>query len=344
MTWSWMPAGDRPPPERLEQPRADEGVGDERVDDGHDRRADEAQEDGVDPQRGVRRDADRSGWERRAGEQRDGVRDRVERRQAGDDLEEEGRHDGQPDQRSAPNRSSRSSGVASGIRVAPTKRLAVRIDGGRMGASRRRQGARPRRRLPRWSRLATSTRMRFRSVTAASGRGSTVRSALSRAMTTESGAPAASADSRDVIDATRKREARARLAVDRGRHEARRRERRRGERHRVREEVGDVRPELLVEHPDDDPDRRVELEGGQRRIEVGQVVIAGQDDDRGGLDRRPRAGRVSGVGRRQPAGRRPRPDALRRRPFGPIPTTTSSRARSSSIVRTPRWSRPHTTA
>ena len=36
-------------------------------------------------------------------------------------------------------------------------------------------------------------------MTAASGSGSTVRSALSRAMTTESGDPAASADSRDVI-------------------------------------------------------------------------------------------------------------------------------------------------
>ncbi len=47
MTWSWMPPGHRPPPERLEEAGPDESVGDERVDHGHDGGADEAQEDGI---------------------------------------------------------------------------------------------------------------------------------------------------------------------------------------------------------------------------------------------------------------------------------------------------------
>ena len=74
-------ARDRPPAERLEQPRADERVGDERVDDGHDRRADEAQEDRVDAQGRVARCILDVGGQRRPGQERDRVRHRVERRQ-----------------------------------------------------------------------------------------------------------------------------------------------------------------------------------------------------------------------------------------------------------------------
>ena len=80
-------------------------------------------------------------------------------------------------------------------------------------------------------------------------------------------------------------EARAGLAVDGGRHEARRGERRRRQRDRIREQVGDVRAELLVEHPDDDPDRRVEL--GRRRAPCSGCARSSspvRTIDRGGLD------------------------------------------------------------
>ena len=79
MTWSWIAARDRPAPEGLEQPRADQRVGDERVDDRHDGRADEAQEDRVDAQGGVRARAVEVDRQRGAGQQRDRVRDRVDR-------------------------------------------------------------------------------------------------------------------------------------------------------------------------------------------------------------------------------------------------------------------------
>ena len=42
--------------------------------------------------------------------------------------------------------------------------------------------------------------------------------------------------------------------------------------------------DLLVEQSDDDPDRRVQLGRSERRIEVGQVIVAGQDDDAGAGD------------------------------------------------------------
>jgi hypothetical protein len=39
-----------------------------------------------------------------------------------------------------------------------------------------------------------------------------------------------------------------------------------------------VRAELGVEHPDHDPDRRIELLRGKRRIEVAGVIVRGEHD------------------------------------------------------------------
>ena len=76
MTWSWMPLGIGPATQGLQQPRADERVGDERVDDGHDGRTDQAQEDGIDAERAIRGDRVDVGRERRPGQKRDDIRDR----------------------------------------------------------------------------------------------------------------------------------------------------------------------------------------------------------------------------------------------------------------------------
>ena len=89
---------DRPATQGLQQPRADERVGDERVDDGNDGRTDQAQEDGIDAQRAIRGDRVDVGRERRPGQERDDIRDRVERGEPGNDLEEDGRDDCQHDQ------------------------------------------------------------------------------------------------------------------------------------------------------------------------------------------------------------------------------------------------------
>ena len=47
------------------------------------------------------------------------------------------------------------------------------------------------------------------------------------------------------------------------------------------EQLRDVGAELLVEEADHDPDPRVDLRGGERRVQVAEVVVAGQDDDAG---------------------------------------------------------------
>ena len=76
----------------------------------------------------------------------------------------------------------------------------------------------------------------------------------------------------------------ASLAVERGRDKARRGKRGRRERDGVAEEGLDPSAQLAVEHPDDDADVRVQVVGGQRSLQVAQVVVAGQDDGNGRLD------------------------------------------------------------
>ncbi len=91
-------ARDRAPTERLEEPRADDRVGDERIDDRDQRGPDETQDDRVDAQ-GARRlgrvDVDR---DRGAGQQRDGVREGVERAVVVDEREVQRRPDGEEDE------------------------------------------------------------------------------------------------------------------------------------------------------------------------------------------------------------------------------------------------------
>ena len=345
MTWSWMPPGIVRRPERLEQPRADQRVGDERVDDGHDGGADQAQEDRVDAQRRVGCRALDVGRERRPGQQGDRVRDGIERRQAGDELEEDA-----PTRRPARRGSRRSGGSAAARargsgRAEPRPRLFVLLDRIRIGRSarRRRRSGRSRlrpRRLRRSHVDEDQVRVGRRRHRAAS---STVRSACSRAIGDRIRRPAGSADSRDVRTRPARAEARAGLAVDGGRHEAGRRQRRRRERHRIREELGDVRAELLVEHPDDDPDRRVELGCGERRVQVGRGRRRRSGRWRRPSRPRPRAGR--GVRSGSPTTRRTPTVgqvARRRRRSARCRRRSSSRVRSSSIVRRPRWSRPQT--
>ncbi len=50
------------------------------------------------------------------------------------------------------------------------------------------------------------------------------------------------------------------------------------------EQLRDVGAELLVEDADDHPDGRVELGRGEGRVEVAEVVVAGQDDGRRARD------------------------------------------------------------
>ncbi len=98
----------------------------------------------------------------------------------------------------------------------------------------------------------------------------------------------------------------AALAVERRADEARCGEHRRRQRHAVVEQLGDASPKLGVEHPDDDPDPRVELLRGQRDVEVVEVLVA-RHDDRG---RRLDAGFAEGPRLERVTDDQPRPEPL----------------------------------
>ena len=188
-------ARDRPAAERLEQPRADERVGDERVDDRHDGGPDEAQEDGVDAQRGVAgRASSMSAGSEAPVSSVIGERDRIERRQAGHELEEDRRADGEDDQdRPEPQEPLLRRREPVADRRGPGFGATPSADVARVG-----RGDRPRLGPSRSAVDPTSTTMRFGSVGSASGSSSTDRSACSRAMAIDGGSLGGSADSRDV--------------------------------------------------------------------------------------------------------------------------------------------------
>ena len=101
--------------------------------------------------------------------------------------------------------------------------------------------------------------------------------------------------------------------------------------------------ELLVEHPDDEPDIGIELRGGEGGIEVPEVVVTGQDEGRGLGD----TGRAQD--RAEPVVTDDETHAAVGQPLLVVGARadrddSSPRVRSSSIVRRPRWSRPQTTA
>ena len=269
---------DGPATERLEEPRPDEGIRDERVDDGDDGRPDEAQEDRVDAQRGVAGGVLDVGRQRGSGQQRDGVRDRVERRQPGDEVEEDRRADGEDDE----DRAEAEQSLLRGSKPAPD-----RLDGAPRGTDDR--GGRSRRHdRPLGAALGELLADVDEDEVRVGARG--VGQELDRPVGMQPG----DRDRRRgagrvrgfarLEDSPGQPEACAGLAVDRRGHEAGRRERRGRQGDGVGEELRDVRAELLVEHPDDDPQARVELHGRERRVEVGQVVVAGHDDRGGGLD------------------------------------------------------------
>ena len=292
-------ARDRPAAERLEQPRADQRVGDERVDDRDDRGADEAQEDGVDPQRDVVAGGVHVRGERRAGQQRDRVRDRVQRPEAGFELEEDrrGHREAEQDRRELHETPLRRRHAVADRRArtpdrAPGRRRGHLVDdllrvlrGGDVDQDQ-----------------AGLTRVR-------------VGQQLDRAVGGEAGdgdgRPATRRRARMAArdQASAQPEAAPRLAVDGRRDEAGRRQRGRRERDRVVEELRDVGPELLVEEADHDTDPRVDLRGGERRVQVAEIVVAGQHDHAGVLD-------VGGAQRlREPMVADDQPDAVLGQPF-----------------------------
>ena len=101
----------------------------------------------------------------------------------------------------------------------------------------------------------------------------------------------------------------AALAVERRADEAGCGEHRRRQRHAVVEQLGDAGPKLGVEHPDDDPDPRVELLRGQRDIEVVEVLVARHDDRGSRLD----AGFAEGPRLERVTDDQPRPDPVHAR-------------------------------
>ena len=175
----------------------------------------------------------------------------------------------------------------------------------------------------------------------ASGRSSTVRSACSRAI----GIDVADRGAVAPIRATRAPAPPAGscpgLAVDRRRHEPGCRERRRRQRDGVGKSSGMCDPSSWSNIRMTIRRRRVELHRGERGVEVGEVVVAGHDDRRRRSRRRPGSGRgsrESPTTSRTPAVRQ----VFRGVVVGADPTTSSSRIRSSSMVRRPRWSSPQT--
>ncbi len=161
--------------------------------------------------------------------------------------------------------------------------------------------------------VAMSTSNRSGSSERASGSRSTVRSAMQPGDRQGSGRPRRVGRGPRRQDAAGQLEPAAGLAVDGGADETRAP---RGPtttaRRRRWNSSGMWRAELRVEHPDDDPDRGLQLLRGERHVQVLQIATARHDDGRGVLDRRRRAGCSPRAGRRRRGARRSRSAPPRR--------------------------------